>query len=92
MTSNPTFDAIWQRIVAAAGQQFTTASGLPFTFAVNENALRPSRTEYNLSRSEFEKAWQLLPSTTRSKLNNRAIRGPSYVIAILSDPRVQGNA
>jgi hypothetical protein len=91
MTTNPDFDQIWQRIVAVAGQQFKTASGLLFTFDVKGNVLRPSRTKYNLPRSDFEKASQLLPFTTRSKLN-RAIRGPSYVIAILSDPRVQGSA
>lgn len=88
MTNNPNFDPVWQRIVNAAGQQFKTASGHPFTFKVKGNVLRSSRTEYNLSRSQFEKAWELLSSATRSQLN-KVVRGPSYVIAILTDPRVQ---
>jgi len=88
MTDNPTFDAVWQRIVDAAGQQFKTASGLPFTFNVKGNVLRSSRTKYTLSRSQFEKAWELLPSATRGELN-KLVRGPTYVIAILTDRRVQ---
>lgn len=91
MTNRTSFDAIWQRIVDAAGQQFKTASGLAFTFELKGNVLRTSRTEYNLSRKQFEKAWELLPSATRSELNG-LIRGPSYVIAILTDPRVQDRA
>lgn len=81
------FDTVWRRIVECAGQEFSTATGLEFSYEVKGQTLRPNRTRYNLSRSEFEKAWGLLPSATRSQLN-RAVRGPSYVIAILSDPRV----
>lgn len=91
MTNNSTFDVIWQRIVEAAGQQFETASGLPFTFEVNGNTLRTSRTAYNLARSDFEKAWHALPTASRSKLND-IVRGPTYVVAILTDPRVQHSA
>lgn len=91
MTNNPTFDPIWRRIVETAGQEFKTASGPRFTFEMNGNVLLPSRTEYNLSRSDFEKAWKLLPSATHSELN-RVVRSPSYVIAILKDPRVQNDA
>jgi hypothetical protein len=82
------FDPIWQRIVECAWEPFTTAKGLAFSYGVKGRALRTNRTRYNLSRSEFEKAWGLLPSATRSELN-RKVRGPSYLIAILTDPRVQ---
>jgi len=81
------FDTIWQRIVECAGQQFSTATGLKFSYKVKGQTLRPDRARYNLARSQFEKTWKLLPSANRSQLN-RAVRGPSYVIAILSDPRV----
>lgn len=81
------FDKIWQRITQCAGEQFSTATGLKFSYEMKGQTLRPDRTRYNLSRSEFEKAWGLLPSASRSQLN-RTVRGPSYAIAILSDPRV----
>ena len=81
------FDTVWQRIVKCAGQEFSTATGIEFSYEVKDQTLRTDRTRYNLSRSEFEKAWGLLPSASRSQLN-RAVSGPSYVIAILSDPRV----
>jgi len=81
------FDLVWKRIAACEGQEFQTPTGLAFSYSVNGKVLRPSRTGYNLSRSGFEKAWDLLPSATRRGLNT-AVRGPSYVIAILTDPRV----
>jgi hypothetical protein len=85
------FDTVWQRIVKCTGLQFSAATGLEFSYEAKGQTLRPNRTRYNLSRSEFEKAWGLLPSATLSQLN-RAVRGPSYVIAILTDPRVSANA
>jgi hypothetical protein len=83
------FEPIWRRIVNATGEEFRTATGLSFTFELKGQVVRPSRTKYNLARSDFEKAWTILPTATRSQLN-RIVRGPSYVVAILKDPRVQG--
>lgn len=83
------FDPIWQQIVECEGQQFKKARGLRFAYSIHGQTLRPSRTRYNLSRAEFEKAQSLIPSASRSQLN-KAIRGPSYIIAILADPRING--
>lgn len=82
------FDTTWERIVACAGQPFKTVTGKPFTYTVAGLTVRPSRGGRKLSRSEFEKAWTLLPSATRSQLNS-AIQGPSYIIAILTDARIR---
>lgn len=87
--TNQGFDSIWRRIEECEGKEFRTVTGLAFSYSIRGKVLRPSRTRYNLSRSEFEKAWELLPSATRSQLN-KVVRGPSYVIAILIDPSIQG--
>ncbi len=88
---NQSFDSIWQKIVECQGLQFGTASGLTFTYQVTGLTVRPSRTDYNLSRSNFEKAWDLLPSATRTQLND-IVRGPSYVVAILKDARISSSS
>lgn len=89
--ANQSFDQVWRRVQEFEGQEFQTATGLTFSYSIKGNVLRPSRTRYNLSRSGFEKVWQLLPSATRSRLN-KVVRGPSYVIAVLTDPRISPSA
>lgn len=81
------FQPVWQRIVSCAGLQFRTITGLAFTYTVKGQVLRPSRTRYNLPRSEFEKAYNLMPLTGPGQIN-RIVRGPAYVYAILTDPRI----
>lgn len=82
------FDPIWNKICSHEGLEFTTATGLTFTYSISGNSLLPSRTKYQIARSDFEKAWELLPSASRSELNS-AVRGPSYIVAILKDSRMR---
>jgi hypothetical protein len=87
----PSFNSIWLRIVACQGQQFRTVKGFPFTYEVKGQVLRVSRAKQNLPRSEFEKAYNLLPLKGPGEINN-ITRGPAYVYAILTDARIAGNA
>lgn len=89
--SLPPFDTIWRRIEALQGQDFTTITGLPFTYRADERALFPSRTDYRLSRRNFEKAYGLVPFPNPGAISD-TVRGPSYVWAILHDPRVAQGA
>lgn len=89
--SKPSFSQIWSRIVASAGQTFKTKTNLPFTYEVKGDSIFPSRTQYRISRSEFEKAYQLVPLAGPGKIN-AVVRGPAYVWAILHDGRVSGSA
>lgn len=86
---NPPFNSVWLQIVKYAGQQFRTATGLPFTYAVKGQVLRPSRTHYNLTRSELAKAYALMPLKGPGQINS-IVRGPAYVYAILMDSRITG--
>jgi hypothetical protein len=80
-------DRVWARIKANAGLEFRTVTGLPFTYEVPGNYLRVSRTVRNLSRSNFQKALELVPAEGPGQLRGR--QGASYTWAILMDPRIR---
>ena len=82
------FSSIWQRIVTCQGQQFRTVTGLSFTYEVKGQILRVSRASQNLPRSEFEKAYSLMPIKGPGEISN-LVRGSAYVYAILTDPRME---
>ena len=83
----PSFEKIWKRILACEGEEFRTITNLPFTYKVRGNSLRPSRTEYNISKSDFAKAYELVPIDGPGKIT-KLVRGPTHVWAILHDERI----
>jgi len=83
----PAFSEIWTRIEKLAGEEFTTISGLPFTYETSGDALFPSRTEYRLSKEDFKTAYSRVPIPGPGIINNE-VRGPSYIWAILHDQRI----
>jgi hypothetical protein len=85
--NKPPFAEVWQRIVELEGETFNTITGLPFEYAIEKEALIPNRTDYRLSRGNFEKAFARVPIAQPREINND-VRGPSYVWAILHDARV----
>ncbi|QIK64924.1 hypothetical protein G7072_05080 [Nocardioides sp. HDW12B] len=88
------FDDVWTRIEQHAGQQFITATGLPFTYRVPGDYLKVSRDgrEINrsLSRTNFMKAAAAMPTSKPSDIKDR--QGSAYTWAILMDPRVRAGA
>ena len=80
------FNQMWQRIAELAGHDFELKRGGSFTYEVHGKVLLTSRTAYNLSRSTFEQAWLRMPLEGPGEIQD--LRGPSYVWAILTDPRV----
>jgi hypothetical protein len=87
----PHFAHIWSAILAQAGQTFTTKTNLPFTYQVSGDVLAPSRTDYRISRSDFEVAYDLVPIAGPGQINE-LVRGPAYVWAILHDHRISRGA
>lgn len=83
----PRFEEIWRRIVDHAGETFHTIRGLEFTYEVDPGGFYPSRTPYRISRTDFEKAYQLVPIDGPGEIN-WIVRGPSYVWAVLHDQRI----
>ena len=85
--AKPSFNDIWNRIVALQGESFTTKTSLPLTYIVDGDAVIPSRTDYSISRQDFEKAFNLVPLSGPGKINE-LVRGPAYIWAILYDHRI----
>lgn len=84
----PNEETVWTRIKALQGQRFETKTGKEFTFDVVGNVFHPSRTEYNISRADFEKALDLVPLEGPGQISN-LVRGSAYVWAVLHDRRVR---
>lgn len=81
------FEAVWRGIRAATGQEFHTVRGLPFTYTLSGDHLRPSRTNVKLPKSHFKKAYGLMPLGGPGEIN-RLVMGPAYIFAILTDGRI----
>ena len=80
------FTSIWDRIASLAGSTFTQKTGRPFTYTLRGNVIVPSTTNRLLARTQFQKAYERSPLHGPGQLQD--LQGPSYLFAILTDPRV----
>lgn len=80
-------DVVWSRIERHAGEEFRQVRGATFTYRVAGAAVHPSRTTRALARSQFAKALGRFPLAGPGDL--RDLQGPSYLYAILTDPRIR---
>lgn len=85
---HPPFDAVWRRILASEGEQFETIRGLPFTYEITGDIFISSRTQYNISRSDFDRAYEHVPSEGPGGISN-LVRGSAYIWALLHDRRIR---
>ena len=83
-------EVVWARILAHQGQVFHQAKGQAFTYEVVGNALVPSTTKARIYKSQFAKALEHVPFGKVSDVPPDVF-GPSYVYAILMDPRIRQN-
>lgn len=82
------FDGCWDRIVQNEGNQFYTISGLQFKYRIIGNHLLPSRTDYNISKKDFEKVFKMGRLKGPGEISNE-VRGSAYVWAIMHDSRIR---
>jgi hypothetical protein len=80
------FDLVWQRIVALQGETFRQKTGRSFSYAIRSGCVVPSTTNRQLPRSQFARAYERAPLRGPGQLQD--LQGPSYLFAILADPRV----
>lgn len=80
-------EAVWARIKAREGEEFRLVRGARFVYVVARGSVVPDRTAYPIARSEFAKALELVPLRGPGEVRD-LVRGPSYVYAILADPRI----
>ncbi|MBO3747262.1 hypothetical protein J5X84_14380 [Streptosporangiaceae bacterium NEAU-GS5] len=81
------FNAIWTRIALHEGQDFRLRHGGLFHYQLYGDEILPNRTTIGIHRSHFERAWNRRPLTGPGRIGKDVI-GPSYVYAILTDPRI----
>lgn len=80
-------DTVWARIQRHAGQTFHTKTGLPFTYQVPGNYLRVDRANRSLSRTNFARALETMPTDGPGGIKDR--QGSAYTWAILMDDRIR---
>lgn len=84
------FDRVWRRIEEHEGEEFRQVRGQVFAYRIEDGQLRPSTVNQVLARSQFEKAYQRMPVSGPGQFND--LRGPAYLFAILSDPRIRAES
>lgn len=80
-------DVVWLRIEQSAGGSFHLSRGGDSTYRVASGQVRPDRTNQVIPRSQFEKALDRIPLTSTAQVQD--LRGPSYIFAMLTDPRIR---
>ena len=78
---------IWEKVKQHQGEIFHTVRGLEFTYRVEGEKVIHTLSTETIPRSAFEKA-ELMAPQKPSDLHN-AVWGPSYVYAIITDPRLR---
>jgi len=85
--AKPSFEEVWPRILTHKGETFHTIRGLPFTYSIEEDVFCTNRTDYPLSKPNFEYAYSMVPIKGPGAINE-IVRGPTYVWAVLHDERI----
>lgn len=85
----PSIDTVWARLKRLQGEPFETKTGKPFTFEISGNIFHSSRTNHNLTKTDFAKVLELSPVVGPGDISN-LVRGSAYIWAVLNDRRVRG--
>lgn len=83
----PNLSTVWSRIRQHEGEGFQLIRGDVFTYEMFDNYLRPVGRVRHLSRTNFGKALDRVPLDGYHSVSD--LQGPSYVYAILMDPRIR---
>ena len=82
------FCEAWKKIINNQGEEFTQIRGQVFTYKIKGDYLTPSTTEFDIPKKHFEEAWeQHMP--LKNTMPVQHLYGPSYLFAILTDPRIK---
>ncbi len=87
-------ESVWQRIESHQGEEFRTATRLPFTYEVEGAGIwffrGGRRIERKLTRTQVDKAIARCP--LRSTTEIRDLMDYPYLFALLMDARIRGEA
>lgn len=82
-------EVIWERINENEAQVFKQIKGGEFTYKVEGNTIKLSRTNRIVSKSTFAEALKNVPLENTVPLQR--LQAPSYLFAILMDNRIRQN-
>jgi hypothetical protein len=85
--AKPSSEVVWTRILGCEGQVFTQIRGGEFSYLCSDESIDLSRTNQKIHRSQFEMAYEMVP--LKSTIALQHLRAPSYLYAILMDPRIR---
>jgi hypothetical protein len=83
-------EILWAKIQQHQGETFYTVRKKELVYEVVGDMLYHNLTSAGIPRSDFVKAASLNPKNTAA-LHSK-VRGPSYVYAIITDPRIKCDA
>lgn len=80
-------DELWSLLQRLEGEDFRQIRGKTFTYSLTPQGLTPSTTDWVIPRAHFAEALDLVPLTNTTPVQH--LYGPSYIYAVLMDPRVR---
>ena len=87
-------EAVWHRIKAHQGEEFRTATRLPFTYEVEGTGIwffrNGRRIERKLSRAQVEKAIARCPLNSTTEIKD--LMDYAYLFGLLTDARIRADA
>jgi len=87
-------ESVWRRIESHQGEEFKTATELPFTYAVEGAGIwffrNGRRINRKLTRSQVEQAIARCPLTSTTEIKD--LMDYAYLYALLMDARIRGQA
>ncbi len=87
-------ESVWHRVESHQGGEFKTATGLPFTYAVEGAGIwffrDGRRINRKLTRTQVEVAIARCPLTSTTEIKD--LMDYAYLFALLTDARIRGEA
>ena len=83
------FEKVWGKILEHQNEIFYTKSGLELKYKVVDDKLYHNRTNPEIYKSEFKRAYKKFPIKYPSDIKN-LVRGSAYIFSILMDDRILG--
>lgn len=80
-------ERVWQRIVTHSGSEFQQIRGKPFTYTASGRTIQLHTTNRMISRTAIEKALSRCPLDNTVAVQD--LSAPSYIYALLTDPRIR---
>jgi hypothetical protein len=86
------FETVWKRVTRHAGEQFRTQTGQVFRYEiVEDDKIRVAGTDRLVSRGELEQYHRQTRDLASGEIALLS-GGPSFVWAILIDPRIKDSS